>query len=135
MSDEAYTGDDEAKVDGTPEVTGVLNGINGDCEIQGNSNHVADSSPIIADNNMEGLISSVMTKDDSVGQGTFIINNKRKKNKGFNSLGQEGGAYSSSNDRPKKDCRLEDDDPFGLAPFILGLNVTTNRGLMIWLWE
>ncbi|KAF5801533.1 putative nucleotide-binding alpha-beta plait domain superfamily, RNA-binding domain superfamily [Helianthus annuus] len=44
MSDEAYAGDDEAKVDGTPEVTGVLNGINGDCEIQGNSNHVADSS-------------------------------------------------------------------------------------------
>ncbi|MFS7963581.1 hypothetical protein Hanom_Chr08g00740011 [Helianthus anomalus] len=69
MSDEAYAGDDEAKFDGTPEVTGVLNGINGDCEIQGNSNHVADSSPIIADNNMEGFISPVMTKGDSVGQG------------------------------------------------------------------
>ncbi|MFS7911810.1 hypothetical protein Hanom_Chr02g00122441 [Helianthus anomalus] len=45
--------------------------------------------------------------------------NKRKKSKGVNSLGQEVGSYSSSNDRPNKESRLEENDPFGPITWLL----------------
>ncbi|PWA59445.1 nucleotide-binding alpha-beta plait domain-containing protein [Artemisia annua] len=57
----------------------------------------------------------------------LINKNKRKKNRGIVEMGQDSGSYKSSNERPTKESRLEVDDPFGLAPFILGSSVTTKR--------
>ncbi|MFS7955101.1 hypothetical protein Hanom_Chr07g00638641 [Helianthus anomalus] len=134
MSDEDYVGDDEDKDDDTPEVTEGVNCIYDDYEIQGISNDKADSPPLNMEGNKVGMETLVLTKVDTlltkvntVGHGFVSINNKHKKNIGSNDLGQASGNYSSSNDMPKKDCRLEDNDPFGLAPLILGLNATTNR--------
>lgn len=128
MSDEDYASDNEAKDDGTPEITEGIISINDCYEPQGISNKKPDSSPLNVEGNKDGLETPMLTKVDTVGHGVVSNNNKRKKNKGSNYLGQVSGNYSSSNDRPKKDCRLEENDPFGLAPIILGLNVTTNRG-------
>ncbi|PWA60030.1 RNA-directed DNA polymerase, eukaryota, Reverse transcriptase zinc-binding domain protein [Artemisia annua] len=84
-------------------------------------NIINGDSPRIVDNSYfkEDTPSTVLRKVDNHG----FSNHKRKKADRLDS-----GGGNSSNDRPKKDNRLDLDDPFGLAPFILGSHVNLTRG-------
>ncbi|KAI7750261.1 hypothetical protein M8C21_015970 [Ambrosia artemisiifolia] len=112
-SEDQDVGDSETvlPINAPASVNVEINAPSQDCDNQGGYNVEDFSTPIISE----------VTIDQVKG------NNKRKKNKGLKPLGLDSGSYTSSNDRPTKESRLEEDDPFGLAPIILGRNITFRR--------
>ncbi|MFS7976123.1 hypothetical protein Hanom_Chr10g00888741 [Helianthus anomalus] len=83
------------------------------------------------DHRKECTFTPGLNEEGSERQSIFDIFNKRKKYIQKLEVGQTSlGEYSSSNERPHKEPKQVEDDPFGLDPFILGFdkNVVKTRG-------
>lgn len=85
----------------------------------------------VIDPRKEGAFTQGVNEEGSQSQSVFIKSNKRKKFIQKLKVGQTSlGDYSSSNERPNKEPKQDEEDPFGLDPSILGFdkNVVKTRG-------